>query len=452
MRGLLQKPVLLVSLIVMIPLWYGIGYQLERAAFPVLISLFSALFGCYILVCWNVRDTHSYWWALGFAIGLRLMLLPAVPFLSDDVYRFIWDGRLLAQGMDPFAHTPRWLMQHTEVRESLVGLTPALFEKLNSPDYYTVYPPFCQGVFGLAGWLFPKSILGSIVLLRSLMINAELVSFYLLHKLVSYFHLPMHTVLLYALNPLVLAELTGNLHLEGFMIAFLLGAFWLLLKQQWALSGLFFSGAVLAKLLPLVFLPGLLRRIGWLRAAGYGFLSLVLLLGGFLAVSSVDQLSHMLASVDLYFRTFEFNASFYYLLRWVGFQWQGYNMISTIGPSLGVLTAIVVLTYALCERVPAISNWPSFIVTSLAIYLALTTTVHPWYVTPLVAFGALTRFWFPFVWAFVVLFSYATYQVEPYQEVYWLTALEYLSVAATLVFDYWRWRFKTPDRKSDKRP
>ena len=243
MRALLQNPALFVSLIVMIPLWYGIGYQLDRADFPLLISLFSAVFACYILVCWNIRDTQSYWWALGFAIGFRLMLLPAIPFLSDDVYRFIWDGRLLAQGIDPFARTPRWLMEHAAVRESLVGLTPALFEKLNSPDYYTVYPPFCQGLFGLAGWLFPKSILGSIVLLRSLMISAELVSFYLLHKLVQYFQLPMYTVLLYALNPLIIAELTGNLHFEGFMVAFLLATCWLLLKQRWGLSGLFFSGS-----------------------------------------------------------------------------------------------------------------------------------------------------------------------------------------------------------------
>jgi alpha-1,6-mannosyltransferase len=358
--------------------------------------------------------------------------------LSDDVFRFIWDGRLLAQGVDPFAHTPQWFLNHPEVMDKLNGIDKSLFAQLNSGEYYTVYPPFCQALFALAGWLFPNSELGAIISLRSLMIISEAFTIYFLEKLRRFYNQPYWIVLLYALNPLVIMELTGNLHFEGFMITFMLGAFWLFLKKRHKSGAVLFSGAVLTKLLPLIFLPSFLRRWGWRSTLVTGFFSVMILFIGMLLISSPEQLWNMAQSLDLYFQTFEFNASFYYILRWIGFQWAGYNMISTIGPLLAVITALLIFTYATFEKRPSWQNFPKALVLALTIYLALATTVHPWYITPLLAFSLFTPYWFPIVWSFMVLLSYATYLTPAYQEVYYLTFLSYLVVFGVAGYELWK--------------
>ena len=437
MRNDRQFQTLAVGLLGMAGLLYLLTYHVDRSQFAFLVALFSGMFGLYAWLSLSIKSFKPYQLALGGAILLRLILLPAIPWLSDDVFRFIWDGRLLAQGVDPFAHTPQWFIEHPKTLNDLPGVDQSLFGKLNSPDYYTVYPPFCQGLFALAGWLCPHSEWGAMLVLRGFMLMAEGVSLYILEQLRQRFNLPYRVVLLYALNPLVIAELTGNLHFEGFMITFLLGTFWLAIRGRWFWGTVAFAGAFLAKLLPVIYLPGLIRRTGWPFPVLTGFLSMVFLAATMLWISSPKQLWNMGQSLDLYFQTFEFNASVYYLLRWMGFQWAGYNMISTIGPILAALATILILLYAYQESNPKVSNWAKAIVLTSALYLAMATTVHPWYVTPLIAFSVFTSYTFPLVWSFTIILSYATYQTTPYQEQYELTALSYLIVYSVAAYEIW---------------
>ena len=136
-----------------------------------------------------------------------------VPNLSDDYLRFIWDGRLLAHGYNPYLYLPTQLV-HTALGSS-AGLTDSLFQGLNSPRYFTVYPPLNQAFFGLAAWLFPTNLLGTIISLRIPILLADLGSIYLLAKLLRRFGKNPNLSLLYGLNPLVILELTGNLHFEA---------------------------------------------------------------------------------------------------------------------------------------------------------------------------------------------------------------------------------------------
>ena len=68
---------------------------------------------------------------------IRLTLLPTTPELSDDFYRFLWDGQLMVEGVNPYLHLPSKIaLQSTEFQE--------LFPFLNSPHYYTIYPTVIQ--------------------------------------------------------------------------------------------------------------------------------------------------------------------------------------------------------------------------------------------------------------------------------------------------------------------
>ncbi len=107
-----------------------------------------------------------------------------MPNLSDDIYRFVWDGRLLYQGYDPFAYLPSEIIRG-EGDVAAKGIDQALFEQLNSPDYYTIYPPVNQAVFALAAWVSPTSVRGSAIVIRLVIFAAELLTLWLLMRLLT---------------------------------------------------------------------------------------------------------------------------------------------------------------------------------------------------------------------------------------------------------------------------
>ena len=377
------------------------------------------------------------------AILFRLILLFAMPQLSDDVYRFVWDGRLLAHGYNSYLYLPSHIL-HTPIAVAC-GLDEGLFRQLNSPNYFTVYPPLNQALFGLASWLSPTSLLGNVVWLRVPIILAETGSLWLMIRLLRRLGMNPNLALVYGLNPLVILELTGNLHFEAVMIFFTLLAAWLLVNQRWALSAGMLALAIGTKLLPLLLLPLVIRRIGWKPGILYSVLTGVLTAALFAPFASLELVRNVFSSINLYFQKFEFNASVYYVLRAIGYWIKGYNAIERIGLWLSITTTLSILWIAFRWRRPSAAVQ---LVAILTLYLGFATTVHPWYVTTLVAASVFAPFRYPLVWSALIPLSYFTYYVQPYQENLWLTIVEYglvLVVAIPEVVSY-RQTLGTSDR------
>lgn len=410
--------------------YLGLGYLTPRTEFYQLLLLFGLAFAGYYFLLKSPLSTQQ---GLGLAFFFRLMLLFAVPALSDDFFRFVWDGRLVLHGESPFAHLPAYYAETSALE--VFGLSPGLFQNLNSPHYYSVYPPVCQVVFWLAAIFSPGSILGSILLMRVVFLAAEAGTFFLATRLLAFLGLPPRQVLLYALNPLVIVELTGNLHFEALMVFFLLGALYLLLRHRYRLSAIVFGLAVGVKLLPLMLLPFLFGRLKvwqFMLYCALASLTLVLLFFPFL---SWEIIGNLLSSVNLYFQKFEFNASFYYLARWLGFQFLGYNPIARVGPLFSVIVLVSVLYLAYRNRQAPRSRLPHHWLASLTLYLLLSTTVHPWYIATLVALAMFTPWRYPMVWSGMAVLSYAAYRTPAHEENLWLVALEYAVVLGWLAYE-----------------
>ncbi len=420
---------------------YGsLAYATPRANFGQLLALMAVALGAYT---WLLRSRLSLRWGLGAALAFRLLWLPAQPALSDDVYRFRWDGLLVAHGVNPFQFRPdeliatgaRTALPDAATRAALLPELQQLYRRLNSPHYYSVYPPVCQAIFGAAARLFPASERGFVVSLRVAVLVAEAGTAWLLLALLAVLGWPAARALRYLLHPLVIVELTGNLHFEALAICFVLLAIWLLHRQQWARSAGALGLAVAAKLLPLLALPLLVRRLGWPRFAAYAAVvagTLLVLFAPFVSVALVANISR---SLNLYFRSFEFNASIYYVLRAIGFQLTGYNEIARIGPVLALAATLFGLGLAWRERRPTLATLPAALLLLFTGYYALATTVHPWYLTPLIALAPLTRFRYPLVWGGLAVLSYAAYRTTAYTESLWLVALEYAVVGAVLAWE-----------------
>ena len=417
----------------------GLGYVAQQSSFFLIAPLYGLFFLGYGFLFQQHLNQQDIQFFLFLAVLLRLLLVFTLPNLSDDIYRFIWDGRLLINGGNPFEHLPTYYL---EQGSSIPGINQDLFEKLNSPAYFTIYPPVAQANFAIACWLFPNSLLGSAIVMKLFLLGFEIGSLYLIRCLLQQFKLPAKNILLYALNPLIIIEIIGNLHFEGGMIFFLLLAYYLLTQEKWLPSALAMAFAIASKLLPLIFLPFLIKRLGWRRSFIYFSVVGVALLLLFLPIFNASFIENFGNSLDLYFRKFEFNASVYYLARWVGYQQVGYNLIARIGPMLAMATLLSISILALVERKPNWAGWAEKMLFAICIYLLFTTTVHPWYVSLPLVLCLFTRFGFPVLWSALVTLTYINYSYESYYENLWIVGIEYVLVLLLFAFEFFVQRQK----------
>jgi len=424
-----------------------LGYYPQQEDFSYLLPGFMAAFGIYYFCCKKLATRQSLAFWLGVAVVARFLLLFSFPNLSDDVYRFIWDGRLLNQGINPFEQLPGYyLLAGNEVS----GITQSLFDQLNSPEYFTVYPPVCQAIFAVSIWLFPDSILGTIIAMKSFFLIFEMGTLFLGIRLLDHFKLNRKRILWYALNPLIILELTGNLHFEALMVFFLTAAIYFYVKSGMAigsphldpegslmrryplgnllLSGVMMGMAIATKLLPLMFLPFFIKRLGWKKAVIYFGVIGVTVVALFAPLFSSVFLNNIGSSIGLYFQRFEFNGSVYYLLRWLGQQLSGYNQIRILGPALGLIIFIGIIYRAFKERDLSTLQLIRQLLFALTLFLFCTTTVMPWYLSGLILFSVFTGHRYPLVWSFMILLTYVNYSYPVFVENLWVVGLEYLVV------------------------
>jgi alpha-1,6-mannosyltransferase len=412
-----------------------IGYGTVRSDFGQLLILFGLLSGLYLLALYRKVFDVGFPLILGSAMLLRASLMFMTPNLTDDYFRFIWDGLLFAHGYNPYLILPS---QFINSSHAITGITNSLYAGLNSPNYYTVYPPVCEFIFGLSAKLAGGNILGNIIIIRLVILLAEFGVIIFLNRLASKLALLPNVVALYAFNPLVIIELTGNLHLEAVMLLFLVLAIYLLILRKQLYAALSFGLAVSVKLLPLIFLPLLIKRLGLTKSIIFYAIvgaTLVLL---FLPFYSVDLIPNFLSGLRLYFQTFEFNASLYYLLRWIGYQFAGYNIIATLGTVLAIITFLTIITIAIREKTVTWLSLFQGMLMCLTAYFLLATTVHPWYITSLVLISLFTSYRYPILWSVVIILSYAAYRTVPYSENLWLVAVEYIVVLSCMGYELFR--------------
>ena len=358
-------------------------------------------------------------------------MLFAVPELSDDFYRFIWDGLLLSKGISPFSELPSTMIKDPAFAE--LAINQLLFDGMNSKDYFTIYPPLSQWIFLVAARLSPDNILGNLVVIRLFIILSEIGSLLLIMKLLKDYGLPANSILIYAWNPLVIVELTGNLHFEAIMIFFLLLAIYFYRLNRIGWSSMALAASIAVKLIPLIFLPLLVLRRSWKKVVGYWILCMVSVGILFFSVWSPELTNSMQSSLSLYFQKFEFNASIYYLVREIGYAIKGYNIIQSAGMYLALVTLFIILIFSFYsyKNMP----WPKAMLWALTIYLFMSTTVHPWYITPMVALVVFSNYKFPIAWSMLVIISYAGYTQSGYSENLYLVTTEYLLVFMVLLWD-----------------
>ncbi len=184
--------------------WPEAGVPFPRLA--LLAGAFAAYWGVAFTAFDERSDTRLIW---GFAILFRLVLLPCVPFLSDDIYRYLWDGHVQLQGVNPYLYPPD--------APELESIRTTWHSRINNPSISTIYPPFAQVVFAAGAFAG-----GSIVALKAMWTVADLAACLLLGVVARRTGRSVPaTLILFAWSPLMVVETAWSGHFEALGILLL---------------------------------------------------------------------------------------------------------------------------------------------------------------------------------------------------------------------------------------
>ncbi|MDD7886906.1 mannosyltransferase [Flavivirga sp. 57AJ16] len=454
-----RTPLLLTVLCVLFYITFA--YHLIRTDYTKLIMLYVALFFLFYKLVQILK--HNLSLLTWIAFGFRTIFILAIPNLSQDFYRFIWDGRMILEGINPYLYTVESFINKGEfpvaqAQELYVGMGA-----LNA-SHFTNYPPINQLCFVIAN-LFPgKSILNAVIGLRLIIIAADFGTLYFGKKLLNKLHIPAHNIFWCILNPFIIIELTGNLHFEGVMIFFLIWSLYLLYAGKWQWAAIVLALSISVKLIPLIFLPLFFKWFmkrnvisiersdeksrddkkrgsvyaGLTKLIGFYIITAITTLLLFVPFYSLEFINNYAQTVGLWFQNFEFNASIYYVAREIGYLFRGYNEIAIIGKITPIIVVLFVLTMAFFRK----NKTPVELITTmllvLSFYYFTATTVHPWYVATLLMLSIFTKYKFPLVWSFVIILSYLSYinlNKADKSENLWVIGLEYLIVYGVFIWE-----------------
>lgn len=374
-----------------------------------------------------VTMTQVLWGAL----LLRLLFLPIFPCLTDEIYRYIWDGWLQMEGLNPYQYAP----EHDALSDfkfasgndaaSRYQLSP-LYKRLDSPSFVSVDPPLAQLFFAVGGWFQSIDWRGSYFVLKGLVTAVEFGGVLVLSRLIS-----KRNLLLYAWNPLVLIAVAGQGHTEGLLVFCIVGLVWAVQRGWGRVASLAVAAAGLVSLYPFVLWPFLLRRFGWTAV----WPGVVLGIGVSLPYAAPYALPNITASIDLLSQLSDYNAGVYLAVTALaesvtGQEWSA--VIRTIF-RYTFLAALPVLYYLDWRQKWSFAR--SALVT-VGLFLLLSTTIHPWYFLPVLILGVLSeRPAWPWFW--IAAFSIGTYQLY-LDRPYWLSV--YVAWSGGAVLTLWMYR------------
>lgn len=414
--------------------YFLFAQEINRTDHLNLLLCFGVLIALWLLI--HRFLSHSKWiWIFGIGLLFRLVFMLSTPHLSDDYFRFVWDGELSKDGYSPFAFVPSKFGDHVkeEHKEKYASMleesTDEFPQGMNSKNYYSIYPSVNQCVFQSSAY-GGDPFGNNLYLLRIWILLAEIVSFFLLKALLTAKN-KSNWLSLYWLHPLVIIELTGNLHLEALAITFILFALLLAQKNKWVGVGIAVSLGVMTKLTPLLLLGSFFRQLSFWKWAMLCFLTGIFSVGLFAIYVDVDTFVNFKESVGLFFAWFSFNSGLYYALRDITLLLSDFNPSSYISLIFPFISAAIMLYLVFIEKANMITTALLLFTT----YFLFTPILHPWYVTVLIPLGLLSRKLFPLVWSILIFGSYVAYG-DSFEEPFWWISFEFATVIFFLISEF----------------
>ena len=287
---------------------------------------------------------------------LRATLLFTTPIGSDDVYRYLWDGKVQAAALNPYAHAPSSPVLQRLHSDTLPRL-------VNHPDLKTPYFPLAQWVFWLAYSMSGEAVWG----VKLLILLAEALTVAGTILLLRHLGQPLERSLLYAAAPLALFQFAFDGHIDAIGFPFLVFGLLLHLRGRIitgpALLGLSMSVKPVAAVVVLVLL---VRERGWRRRLAVALAPLVVLVAQFIPYAGDAR---VFEGFFTFARDWMFNGSVFSLV----------HAIVTNNQHARIICAAMCVPVILAIAVRS-KDVPTASVYAVLALLLFSPVVHPWYV------------------------------------------------------------------------
>jgi hypothetical protein len=409
-------------------------YFVKQSDFFALLLDYTGLFIVYCFLFYSCKEKLSNKFLFSLFFATRVAGLFAFPLLSDDIYRFWWDGYFNLQGFNPFQHKPNELISlHPEYLQD--ASIKSIYSHLNSPEYYSVYPAICQFLFLIAAKISSTNIALFAIVLKVIFTAIDFIIVIYLNKLLETFNKSNHSSLLYILNPLILIEIHGNLHFEILILLGLCLSLYFLFQNSFFKSGLWLGVSIIGKLTSGIFAPLILLYLAiknkksavlFCIATAIIFLSFLIYPGKYY--------SNFLQSIRLYFKQFEFNSFLFRPLYQFNFNANFHELNAHLGQLLSSLF-MAVFVFLLISFIRKKIDFFQALWLSLFMYLICSASIHPWYISTLILLGT---FCFPIstlAWSFLIVVSYAKYNTVTFPYLGNFIFFEYMIVIAILCYE-----------------
>jgi hypothetical protein len=327
------------------------------AALATFVGAWSEHLGAFLIlhaVSWTgmllvSRGRASWVVVLSGAVLFRVAILLLTPSLSDDIYRYVWEGRVQIAGFDPYVLPP--------VAPQLESLRDALWQQVNHPQYAAIYPPVAQLAFrALAHW-------GGVLVFKSVLCLLDLVTCGVLAMALHRRGLSPSRLVLYAWNPLVVVEIAGSGHLEPLGVLPLVAAV-VLVGRRRALGWTLLAASTAAKYAAGITIPAFLA-VAPPRKRGIAA-AVLFLLAVFAPYAGAGM--HLFDSLRVYAEHWRYNDLLFALVQRFSADPHHARMVALGLTGAGGL-AVAVWRRPLEQRALA----------ALTLTLLLSPTIHPWY-------------------------------------------------------------------------
>jgi alpha-1,6-mannosyltransferase len=346
-----------------------------------------------------------------FGIIFRVTLLPTEPTTSPDVYRYLWEGKVVLNGYNPFVYPP----ESPELSHLQSEMLP---EKLPFKNIPAIYPPFAQTVFAFSFWIFGESVTG----LKLIFLFCEILTMVFLLKLLLLKKINPNYLLLYGWLPLPIMEFFINAHLDPLGIMFMIIFIYYLESGKHLAAAVPFALSFLSKLFPIILIPLLIKKLG-IKKFFYFFLIFFFITFSFY-YPFVYHDPQIFTALFKYISRWEFYGSAYNLFKW----------ITSDGE-----TARLICTAMLIASVGMIANYyKDFIKGTFAVFLCLfifTATLYPWYLGWLAVLNPFAGFASALSLFFTINFTNFTPLAEVWKEYTIILFIQYVPFFLLLIYD-----------------
>lgn len=429
-----------------------------------------------------------------FGLLFRAVILPSQQIQEDDVYRYLWDGKVFANGINPFEYAPSEVNdfkalriqnperyyeiyverneQELEQLDKLKWASPkslTYLERVNHPDVPTIYPPMAQFVFRLVHQIKPDSI----VMLRAGFLVFDILALLFIIGILSRLGLDKSNCLLYFWSPLIIKETFNSTHLDIIGISLLTGSIYFLLCHRHKLASLFLAFGFLGKLYPVILLPLYLKachekmkqvgRKTWPTLLGNTSLFIGVVVLGYLPFMGIGlQMFEGLKAFTLYWQSNDsIFAILVYIFKTVLGEMANETMLSNplpvfLSKVIVALTLIGVLIRLLLKQTSLLEQPVEFVrglFWIMALVFLLSPVQNPWYLCWVVPFLCVfpTRSWITLtglVGLYYLDFYFDYQEMQSFSP--WIPWVEYLPFYILLALEFRKNQSQPPEQQTSK--